>query len=71
MKSSCYSTLRSYFIYSHFAAECLQIQTSMEPGKLVTGYVSYPGHFKTIILRRCTGSISTLKTKGIIRVIRV
>lgn len=37
MKSSCYSTLRSYFIYSHFAAECLQIQTSMEPGKLVTG----------------------------------
>ncbi|KAL5269352.1 hypothetical protein ACHWQZ_G002992 [Mnemiopsis leidyi] len=37
MKCSCYSTLRSYFIYSHFTAECLEIQTSMEPGKLRTG----------------------------------
>lgn len=37
IKGSCYSTLRSYFIYSHFTAECLDIQSTMEPGKLVTG----------------------------------
>ena len=38
MKSSCYSTLRSYFLYSNFAAECLDIKTSYHSGKLVTGF---------------------------------
>lgn len=36
-KGSCYATLRSYVIYMHFAAECLEIETEVESGKLKTG----------------------------------
>jgi len=37
VKGSCYSTIRSYFVFAHFAAECLEINVTKEPGKLVTG----------------------------------